>query len=106
MSDWSTAELWYRAETIPAGTPRSTAIRVPQIVRSSVGSIRSITASVTGRRRKIESPRLPVSRRPYQCMSCMGSGSSRPSWRRSLATSSGVAYGPAMTLAGSPGRGG
>ena len=33
----------------------------------------------------------------------MGNGSSRPSWPRSFATSSGVAYGPAMTLAGSPG---
>src|SRR5882672_6951517 len=55
---------------------------------SSVGSTRSMMASVTGLRRKMELPRSPRTRRPYQRTSCTGIGASSPSWREIFFTSS------------------
>src|SRR3989442_1362943 len=80
-----------------------TAIRTAASVSSSVGSARSRMASVTGLRRKIELPRSPWSRRPYQRTSWTWSGWSRPSCWAILLTSSAEASGPAMREAGSPG---
>src|SRR2546426_4949380 len=48
-------------------------------------------------------PRSPRARRPYQRKSWTWKGASRPSWRWMRATSSGLASGPAMIEAGSPG---
>src|SRR3989442_980148 len=80
-----------------------TAIRTAASVSSSVGSARSRMASVTGLRRKIELPRSPWSRRPYQRTSWTWSGWSRPSCWAILLTSSAEASGPAMMEAGAPG---
>src|SRR3989442_10326475 len=80
-----------------------TAIRTAASVSSSVGSARSRMASVTGLRRKIELPRSPWSRRPYQRTSWTWSGWSRPSCWAILLTSSAEASGRAMMEAGSPG---
>src|SRR2546425_5829380 len=48
-------------------------------------------------------PRSPRARRPYQRKSWTWKGASRPSWRWMRTTSSGLASGPAMIEAGSPG---
>jgi len=103
MKAWSVAVLWWRAEITPAGTPIDTEMKVAKSVSSSVGSTRSRMASVTGLRRKMDWPRSPRTRRPYQRTSCTGSGASRPSWREIFCTSSAEASGPAITEAGSPG---
>ena len=69
-----------------------------------MGSTRSTMASVTGRRRKIESPRSPraagarTSARAARAAARRGRAGGG-AWRRRRR----VAYGPAMTLAGSPG---
>src|SRR5262249_25027468 len=76
---------------------------IAYVVSRMVGSARSTIASSTGRRRKMDWPRSPSARRPSQRESCTWKGASRPSWRCRRATSSGLASGPAMIEAGSPG---
>src|ERR1051326_5703014 len=87
----------------PAGTPIRIETTIAESVSSTVGSARSMIASRTGVRRKIDGPRSARSKRPYQPTSCWSSGSSSPSVRRICATSSAGASGPAMIAAGSPG---
>ena len=63
MSPRSHHDPWYAPATIPEGTPISTATNSPPAIRTSVGSVRSHSACVTGRSRKYERPRSPRSRR-------------------------------------------
>ena len=91
------------ADSTPIGTPSNVARPAAISVSWMVSGARSISACVTLRLRKIESPSRSAATERRKSRYCSGNGASSPSRARSAATSPAVASDPSITAAGSPG---
>ena len=78
MLTLSSHVYWRVADTMPAGTPMTSATRARPPVRISVALNRRSTSGKTSRPSGIERPRSPCSTRPSHRAYCTGSGWSRP----------------------------
>src|SRR5215472_1226364 len=100
----SMLELRLVAAITPAVTPIR--IAISRLVKASVAvkGTRVNISRITGSPVRMEMPRSPWNRRPRKLRYCCQKGRVRPSWWRRRSTSSAVAWGPAITTAGSPGK--
>src|SRR6218665_1024943 len=78
--------LRYTAETMPMPMPKITAHTMLVMVSITVGKKRSPISVDTGRRVRIEVPKSPCSMWLKKPTNCCGSGLSRPSSARTMAT--------------------
>ncbi|MDH6594677.1 hypothetical protein M2165_004566 [Variovorax sp. TBS-050B] len=83
--------------------PKITAHTMLVMVSITVGKKRSEISVATGRRVRIEVPKSPCSMWVKKLANCCGSGLSRPSSARTMATVCSSASCPAARRAGSPG---
>ena len=91
------------AAIAPAARPRTVASVNAVAASSKVGPMRSAISSTTGLCSVIERPRSPCNTLPSHMTKRFHSGWSRPSSARNDASASGVAKGPRIASAGSPG---
>ncbi len=99
----SSADPGRVAARTPSGIASSVASSIDEMASAIVCGKASATMSVTGRRVKKSSPRSPCTAFHTKSPTCCGHRLSRPISSRTTATSSGVARGPSMAVAASPG---
>ncbi len=100
---WSTGERRLSAERMPAGMAINTASPRLDSARINVLRKRSSTSGATGTFSWLERPRSPCSAWDSHSTYCTGIGWSSPNDLRTRSSSAGVACGPAIIDAGSPG---
>ena len=92
------------AETMPAGTPITSAISIEHTASSAVTGSLLASSSETGIRLRSDSPKSPRRTLPIQRPYCTTSGRSRWYFARIAATTAGSCSSPASAIAGSPGK--